>query len=93
MLWSFAGLGKGFSSCAIEKGLIYTTGMLEGEGYLFALHESGTLKWKRAYGPEWKGSFPGTRSTPTIDGTRVYVLSGRCVSLFQQSGWRHPMVG
>ena len=76
LLWSDNGLGIGFSSVAIANGLIYTTGMLEREGFLFAYNLDGKLQGKFPYGPEWRGSFPGTRTTPTVDGDRVYVFSG-----------------
>jgi outer membrane protein assembly factor BamB len=76
LLWSADGLGIGFSSVAVANGLIYTTGMLEREGFLFAFDLNGKLHRKVPYGQEWRGSFPGTRTTPTVDGDRVYVFSG-----------------
>jgi len=76
LLWSVDGLGIGFSSAAIADGFVYTTGMLDGEGFLFAYELVGNLKWKESYGPEWTGSYKGTRTTPTVDGQRVYVFSG-----------------
>jgi len=76
LLWSVGGLGVGFSSAAVAKGRVYTTGMLDGEGFLFAYDLDGNFQWKVSYGPEWKGSSPGTRTTPTVDETRVYVFSG-----------------
>ena len=36
MLWSAGGLGIGFSSVAVAGGFVYTTGMINGEGFLFA---------------------------------------------------------
>ena len=76
LLWSVDGLGIGFSSAAIADGFVYTTGMLDGEGFLFAYDLAGSLKWKESYGPEWTRSYKGTRTTPTIDGQRIYVFSG-----------------
>jgi len=76
VLWSAGGLGIGFSSVAVAKGAVYTTGMIDSEGFLFALDLAGNLKWKESYGPEWTGSYKGTRTTPTIDGDRIYVFSG-----------------
>ncbi len=35
-LWSVEGLGIGFSSVAVARGFVYTTGMIDGEGFLFA---------------------------------------------------------
>ena len=75
-LWCAEGLGIGFSSVAISNGFLYTTGMIEGEGFIFAFDLAGNLKWKESYGPEWTGSYKGTRTTPTVDGNRIYVFSG-----------------
>ncbi len=76
LLWSVDGLGIGFSSVAIDHGSVYTTGMLDGEGFLFAYDLAGNPKWKESYGPEWTRSYKGTRTTPTVDGDRVYMFSG-----------------
>ncbi len=76
LLWSVGGLGIGFSSVAVAGGFVYTTGMIDGEGFLFTYDIAGNLKWKESYGPEWTGSYKGTRTTPTADGERVYVFSG-----------------
>jgi outer membrane protein assembly factor BamB len=76
LLWSVSGLGIGFSSVAVADGLVYTTGMLDGEGFLFAYDLSGNLKWKESYGPEWTGSYRGTRTTPTVHADRIYMFSG-----------------
>lgn len=76
LLWSADGLGVGFSSVAVAGGCIYTTGMMDGQGILFAYNFDGKLRWKVPYSPEWRGSFPGTRTTPTVQGDRVYVFGG-----------------
>ena len=77
LLWSANDLGEGFSTVSVANGIIYTTGMINKEGFLFAFDLHGKFKWKKPYGPEWAKSHPGTRCTPTIDGDRVYVFSGR----------------
>ncbi len=76
LLWSVGGLGIGFSSVAVARGFVYTTGMIDGQGFLFAYDLAGNLKWKESYGPEWTGSYKGSRTTPTVDGNRIYVFSG-----------------
>ena len=53
LLWSVDGLGTGFSTVSISEGLIYTTGIIDGEGILFALDLQGNSKWQKPYGPEW----------------------------------------
>jgi len=85
-VWSVKGLGIGFSSVAISNGFLYTTGMIDGEGFLFAFDLAGNLKWKESYGPEWTGSYKGTRTTPTINGDRIYVFSGTGVMACFEAG-------
>ncbi|MFH1740434.1 MAG: PQQ-binding-like beta-propeller repeat protein [bacterium] len=77
-VWVAEGLGEGYSTVAVVDGTIYTTGMVKEthEGVLFAFDLAGNLKWRIPYGPVWQGKHAGTRSTPTIDGDRIYVLTG-----------------
>lgn len=77
LLWSCEGLGQGFASVSVVEGIVYTTGMDEGnQGTLFAIDSKGTPLWQKDYGPEWSGSYPGSRSTPTVDQDRLYLMSG-----------------
>jgi outer membrane protein assembly factor BamB len=79
LLWSVdEGLGIGFSSVAVADGYVYTAGMVgkDKNGILFAYDLDGNPKWQESYGPEWSGSHEGARTTPTVDGGRVYVYSG-----------------
>lgn len=79
LLWSVEGiLGIGFSSVAVVDGYVYTTGMVgeDNQGMLFAFDLEGNPKWQKPYGPEWTGSRKGVRTTPTVDGDRLYVISG-----------------
>ena len=78
MLWQVGGLGGGFSTVSIADGKIYTTGMVNKEGFVFCIDWNGKEVWKQSYGAEWTGDKPGVRCTPTIDG-RVYVISGQGV--------------
>lgn len=88
MVWSVEGLGTGFASVSVAGQMIYTTGMIEGTGYLFAIGTDGRERYRKAYGPEWTGSYPGARTTPTIDGDRLYIMSGhgRVVCLDRATG-------
>lgn len=70
------GIGKGHSSAVVSGETIYVTGMKEAKDYLTAIGFDGKIKWQVVYGNSWAKSFPDTRSTPTIDGERIYVLSG-----------------
>ncbi|HPR33871.1 MAG TPA: PQQ-binding-like beta-propeller repeat protein, partial [Prolixibacteraceae bacterium] len=78
------GLGEGFTSPAFVGGKIFLTGMIDSMGYLFVMTETGTLLDKIPYGPEYSQRYVGTRSTPTIVGDFVYLLSGEgrivCIS-------------
>lgn len=76
LLWSVKGLGKGFSTVAIADGTVYTTGLVSKIEKLFAFDLQGNKKWTKSYGKGWAGSHPGARTTPTVDGDRLYVISG-----------------
>lgn len=69
-------IGKGWSSPIFADGMIYTTGMLDTLDYLSAIDMEGKIKWQVSYGLSWNKSFPDTRSTPTVEGNRIYVQSG-----------------
>ncbi len=76
MLWSFGGLGKGYASLCVVGNTLYTTGCEGKTGFLYAFNTGGKLLWKVPYGPEWTGSNPGTRTTPTFDAGKLYLMSG-----------------
>ena len=77
LLWSVEGLGQGYATVSIADGLLYTTGMADKKGLLFAYDLAGNPKWKIEYGPEWTGGLPGVRSTPTINDGKIYLVSGK----------------
>jgi outer membrane protein assembly factor BamB len=83
LIWIFEGLGDGYSSAAVTSDRVFVTGMSGGEGFLFAFDLEGKQLWKTSYGPEWDGSRPGARTTPTVVGNRIYLMSaeGRAVCL------------
>jgi outer membrane protein assembly factor BamB len=78
--WTAKGLGQGYSSATVANGTVYVTGMDDQkQGYLFAFGLDGSLKWKTPYGPELDKRGPavaGTRGTPTVDGDRVFLVTG-----------------
>ena len=79
LLWSFEGLGTGMGSVAVSKEKLYVTGIpdtLTSEGFLFKFDPGGKLLWKKSYGKDWTGIFPGARSTPTIVDDLIYLESG-----------------
>jgi len=77
LLWSYEDLGNGYSTVAITKEKIFTTGMFDSTSYIIALDHDGNFLWKKEYGPTWINNFPGTRSTPLIYGEFGYILSGK----------------
>ncbi len=89
LVWVAKGLGKGYSSPSIVGDTIYVTGMLEDkQGYVFELDLDGVEKSKILYGEETQDmEAPGARSTPTIDGNRLYLMSGLgVVYCFEREG-------
>lgn len=76
LIWSVDGIGKGFSSTAIADDAIFVTGMQDSTDYLIKLTKQGEILRKVPFGRSWQKSFPETRTTPTIEEDRIYVLSG-----------------
>jgi outer membrane protein assembly factor BamB len=76
MLWSIEDLPKGYSSAAIANNHIYITGIVENMDVVIAFDMNGNKKWEKPYGRAWDGSYDHSRSTPTIEGNKLYVSSG-----------------
>jgi outer membrane protein assembly factor BamB len=84
LVWETAGAGRGYSSLAIAGGRIYTLGDApstadDDEEYLSCFSQAdGKQLWMTKTGAAWKEGKPNwhsSRSTPTVDGDRVYVLT------------------
>ena len=75
-IWEASGIGEGYSTVAIVGDRIYTAGEIDGDCVITALDMDGNTAWTRANGKAWDGSYPGTRSTPTIVDGLLYHLSG-----------------
>jgi outer membrane protein assembly factor BamB len=75
LVWHFDELGDGHTSAAVTGSGIFTTGMTDGNGYVYALSSAGKLLWKKEYGKEWAENWNGSRSTPLVVGDKLYVLS------------------
>ncbi|MCX6277736.1 MAG: PQQ-like beta-propeller repeat protein [Bacteroidetes bacterium] len=76
MLWSAEGIGKGYSSAVSDGKNIFVTGMKEKMDVMTCLSMDGKILWQTPIGEAWNGPFPETRTTPTVDGDRVYAISG-----------------
>jgi outer membrane protein assembly factor BamB len=67
-------VGTGLSSIAISGGKIYTLGDRGDKGNLICLDEAtGKVLWVAPFSPAYGDR--GPRSTPSVDGTRIYALS------------------
>ena len=88
LLFEVEKIGKGWSSPILVDGTIYTTGMIDTLDYLTSIDMEGNINWQVSYGRSWNKSFPDTRSTPTVDGERIYVQSGtgRLTCLNRETG-------
>ena len=89
-VWSASNLGAGYGSLAVSGDRIFVQGMRGAQSIVTALSRAdGRLVWSRPIGRSGdNGQGHGPRSTPTVDGDRVYVLteSGDLASLRVQDG-------
>lgn len=101
-LWSRE-LGDGYSGIAVDDGVLYTLYNKDTKETVAALDaQSGKTLWEHAYAvtlfPKMDPSFgPGPRSTPLVDGDRVYTvgLTGVLHALDRKTGkpvWSHDLV-
>ena len=75
LLWRSDKIGHGWSSVAIIKGTVYISGVIDPDLAVTSLDADGKVLWQRLLGPARKKGGIGSRSTPTIDGDRLYILS------------------
>jgi outer membrane protein assembly factor BamB len=84
LIWEASGAGRGYASLAIDAGKIYTLGDApstadDKDEYLTCFDlATGKQLWKTKTGKPWTSgqeSWQSSRSTPTVDGDRVYVLT------------------
>ena len=84
LAWQTAGAGRGYASLAIAGGRIFTLGdglstADDKDEYLTCFdRETGRQLWKTKTGGPWAEgpeSWQSSRSTPTVDGDTVYVLT------------------
>ena len=77
-MWRAAGVGNGYSSFSTSGGRLYTLGARGGIEYVVALDRAtGKKVWEYQNGRRYENDRgDGPRSTPTVDGDRLYVLGG-----------------
>jgi outer membrane protein assembly factor BamB len=77
VVWTASGLGAGFGSMAVAGDRVFLQGSRGGNSIVIALNRAdGKEVWSKALGASGsndRGS--GPRSTPTVDGDRLYVLT------------------
>ncbi|MHC4177291.1 MAG: outer membrane protein assembly factor BamB family protein [Planctomycetota bacterium] len=90
LLWTARGIGHGFASVSIAKGLAYTTGNIDNRTVITCLDLDGGIRWQVDNGPAWTKDKPGSRATPTIDTGRLYHKSpyGHLICLDAKTGKR-----
>jgi len=97
LVWEAAGAGRGYASPAIAGERIFTLGdglstADDADEYLSCFdRQTGKQLWKTKTGGPWTGgqeSWQSSRSTPTVDGPLVYVLTpfGQLVACLIKDG-------
>ena len=74
VIWE-ASVGIGYSSVSVVGDRLYTMGNVNDVDIVWCLDaENGKEIWRHSY-PSKKGSYPGPRMTPTVDGDLVFTLA------------------
>ena len=78
MLWEDLEIGKGYSSPVIVGDRLFVTGMTEDEKQetFMAFTLDGKKLYTTTYGRAFNQTYPETRTTPTINSGKAYVISG-----------------
>ena len=74
---TLTGTGKGYSQPVVANGIIFITGVKNDSRDVISVYDlNGKLMWDREYGLAWDRSYPETRSTPTIENGKIYLVGG-----------------
>ncbi|MEY4636956.1 MAG: hypothetical protein RJA55_2754 [Acidobacteriota bacterium] len=109
-VWRTGGAGSGYSSFSASGGRLYTLGARDNNEYVMAFDRAtGKKVWEHLNGRRYENDRgDGPRSTPTIDGDRLYALGGNgdltclelatgkriwSINLIQKFGGRNPYWG
>jgi len=101
LVWTTNRIGEGYSGPAVVDDMLYTMGNGNGKEWVVAIdvNQHGRQAWASATGPirHLGEGHPGPRSTPAIDGTRLYTLgiNGDLVCMSTEDGsilWHHNLV-
>lgn len=74
--WKASGVGEGYSSVVVVGDKVLTMGDLDGASHVIAVSRAdGKPLWKTKVGRAGDGGgYKGSRSTPTVNGDKVYAL-------------------
>jgi outer membrane protein assembly factor BamB len=88
--WTGQGIGSGYASVSVQGDRIYTTGNGSDSQFVSAINATdGSLVWTTPISnTKPNHHYEGSRSTPTIDGENLYVVSsdGKIVCLKSDDG-------
>lgn len=76
-LWTNSAAGLGYAGFAVVDNRLYTMGLEDAEEFALCLDAStGEEIWRQPIGEKYENSWgDGPRSTPTVDGDRIYFLA------------------
>ena len=77
LVWKAGGLGHGFATVAIAKGMIYTAGDVGRDTRITVLDMHGKTLWQAKSGAAFRRTPPGSRATPTLDAGKLYHFTGQ----------------
>ncbi|MBX3441820.1 MAG: PQQ-like beta-propeller repeat protein [Planctomyces sp.] len=94
-LWTVEGMGRGYASVAVVDGRLYTVGNRDNAQCIICVDaESGRPIWSSKITDSVpRHDYEGSRSTPTVDGDKIYAVSSdggiACLNLADGSPvWR-----
>lgn len=88
LLWTAEGIGEGFGSVTMDDGILCVAGDMNKKNVVTAMDVEGKTLWQFECGESWENPTPGGRSTPTVNGGRVFHLNahGALVCLDSKRG-------
>jgi outer membrane protein assembly factor BamB len=101
LMWRTTGVGEGYSTPTVVGDRVYCMGNKDGNEFVYCLDakKQGQLIWASNLGKvrAGGGGYAGPRSSPTVDGNRVYALglAGDLVAIDDKNGrivWRKDLV-
>jgi len=77
LLWAREDLDRGFASVSVTDEAIYLAGLEGTNEFLTILDLEGNTVWRIQYGKGSRRTHRDTRCTPTVEGEKVYLVSGQ----------------